>query len=473
VRRNDGAPGIDKLTLDAVEEYGIDRFLTEIQSELCEGRYRPWPARQVLIPKPGQPGQTRPLAIASVRDRVVQAALKIVFEPIFEADFLPCSFGFRPKRSAHDALHVLDNEAQRGRRWVVETDIANCFDAIPKDQLIHAVQERVCDQSVLKLLRVVLGAGVMTADGQVRQSLTGTPQGGPLSPLLCNAYLHQLDRVWSVREHGVLVRYCDDLVVMCRSREQAEAALARLGQLLAQLGLQLKQAKTRIVRLEMGGPGFDFLGFHHRLVRSRGIRGRKGVTFLARWPSDKAMRHARDRLRVLTRSSRLLASVEAVVGDMNMFLRGWGAYFRYGHSAARFAEISNYALDVWRCSSGSDINAGVAMVCPWSPTCRRTGAGWSTCREPWSHPGQVPRPGGKDRMPAVNGVGKPCAGEPHARFDGRELETRHHRPRPPQWDNLPGNRRNIRLRDLQPARCPRASSRPSCLALPPVPAQLP
>jgi RNA-directed DNA polymerase len=129
VRRNDGAPGIDKLTLDAVEEYGIDRFLTEIQTELREGRYRPLPAGQVLIPKPGQPGQTRPLAIASVRDRVVQAALKIVFEPIFEADFLPCSFGFRPRRSAHDALHVLDSEAQRGRRWVVETDIANCLGA--------------------------------------------------------------------------------------------------------------------------------------------------------------------------------------------------------------------------------------------------------------------------------------------------------------------------------------------------------
>jgi group II intron reverse transcriptase/maturase len=345
VRRNDGASGIDKLTLDAVEEYGIDRFLTEIQSELREGQYRPLPARQVLIPKPGAPGQTRPLAIASVRDRVVQAALKIVFEPIFEADFLPCSFGFRPRRSAHDALHVLDNEAQRGRRWVVETDIANCFDAIPKDQLIHAVQERVCDQSVLKLLRVVLGAGVMTADGQVRRSVTGTPQGGPLSPLLCNAYLHQLDRVWSVREHGVLVRYCDDLVVMCRSREQAETALTRLSQLLAQLGLQLKQAKTRIVRLEVGGPGFDFLGFHHRLMRSRGIRGRRGVTFLARWPSDKAMRHARDRLRALTRSSRLLLPVEAIVGDMNMFLRGWGAYFRYGHSAARFTTISHYALE--------------------------------------------------------------------------------------------------------------------------------
>jgi hypothetical protein len=167
--------------------------------------------------------------------------------------------------------------------------------------------------------------------------------GGVLSPLLCNAYLHQLDRVWVVREHGVLVRYCDDLVVICRSREQAQAALARLGQLLAQLGLELKAAKTRIVRLEVDGPGFDFLGFHHRLVRSRGTR--RGVTFLARWPSDKAMRHARDRLRALTRSSRLLLSVEAVVGDMNMFLRGWGAYFRYGHSSVHFSKISYYALE--------------------------------------------------------------------------------------------------------------------------------
>jgi RNA-directed DNA polymerase len=344
VRRNDGAPGIDKLTLGQVEEYGIDRFLAEIETVLRERRYRPLPARQVLIPKRGQSGAWRPLAIAAVRDRVVQAALKIVFEPVFEADFLPCSFGFRPKRSVHDALQVLMEESWRGRVWVVETDIANCFEAIPKDRLMRAVEERVCDQSVLTLLRVVLDAGVMM-DGTVRKSVTGTPQGGPLSPLLCNIYLHQLDRVWQVREHGVLVRFADDAVVMCRSREQAEAALVRLRRLLADLGLEPKEAKTRIVKLEVGGPGFDFLGFHHRLVRSRGVRGRKGVTFLARWPSDQAMQRARDRLRELTARSRLLLPVEAVVQDMNMFLRGWGAFFRYGHSAVRFSKISGYAQD--------------------------------------------------------------------------------------------------------------------------------
>jgi hypothetical protein len=164
-----------------------------------------------------------------------------------------------------------------------------------------------------------------------------------MSPLLCNIYLHRLDRVWDVREHGVLVRFADDAVVMCCSRQQAEAALVRLRELLADLGLQSKEAKTRIVKLEVGGPGVDFLGFHHRLVRSRGVRGRKGVTFLARWPSDQAMQRARDRLRELTVRSRLLLRVEVVVEDMNMFLRGWGAFFRYGHSSVRFDKISEYA----------------------------------------------------------------------------------------------------------------------------------
>ena len=270
----DGAPqqrraGYRRTTLADVEQYGVSRLLDEVASELREGRYRPLPARRVFIPKPGSPdGARRPLSIPSVRDRIVQAAVKIVLEPVFEADMLPCSFGFRPRRSVHDALQVLIDECWRGRRWVVETDIANCFSAIPHEKLMQAVQERVCDQAVLRLLRAMLRAGVME-DGQVRRSVTGTPQGGvDQSPLLCNVYLHRLDRAWSPREHGVLVRFADDLVVMCRSREQAEAALARLRVLLAELGLEPKAAKTRIVHLKAGGEGLDFLGFHHRLVRS-------------------------------------------------------------------------------------------------------------------------------------------------------------------------------------------------------------
>jgi RNA-directed DNA polymerase len=207
VRSNNGAPGIDKITLAAVEEYGVARLLDELASELGERRYRPLPARRVMIPKPGTAEQ-RPLSIPPVRDRIVQAAAKIVLEPVFEADFLPASFGFRPKRSAHDALQVLVDECGRGRRWVAETDIASCFSAIPHEKLMQAVQERVCDQAVLKLLRVMLRAGVME-DGQVRRPVTGTPQGGVLSPLMCNVYLHRLDRAWDERD-GVLVRFADD-----------------------------------------------------------------------------------------------------------------------------------------------------------------------------------------------------------------------------------------------------------------------
>ena len=220
---------------------------------LRERRYRPLPARRVFIPKPGTE-EKRPLSIPAVRDRVVQAALKIVLEPVFEADFLPCSFGFRPRRSAHDALQVLIDESWQGRRWVVETDIANCFEAIPHCELMQAVEERVCDQAVLALIRTLLRAGVMEG-GSLRRSAAGTPQGGVISPLLCNAYLHRLDRAWKASEHGVLVRYADDVVVMCDTREQAEAALARLTVLLANLGLEPKAAKTRIVHLAVGERG--------------------------------------------------------------------------------------------------------------------------------------------------------------------------------------------------------------------------
>jgi RNA-directed DNA polymerase len=252
VRRNNGAAGIDKTTVAMVEESGVARLLDEVAEDLRDGSYRPLAARRVFIPKPGAAEQ-RPLSIPTVRDRVVQAAMKIVLEPIFEADMLPCSS-----------------------------------------------EERVCDQAVLKLLRAMLRAGVMEGS-QVRKPVTGTPQGGVISPLLANIYLHRLDRVWDVRRHGVLVRYADDLVVMCKSRLQAEDTLEWLRLLLADLGLEPKAAKTRIVHLQVGGEGFDFLGFRHRLVRSQGRVGTKGVTFLARWPSKKAVQHARDRVHVSPR----------------------------------------------------------------------------------------------------------------------------------------------------------------------------
>jgi Reverse transcriptase (RNA-dependent DNA polymerase)/Group II intron, maturase-specific domain len=189
---------------------------------------------------------------------------------------------------------------------------------------------------------VMLRAGVME-QGLVRRDVTGTPQGGVVSPLLCNVYLHRLDRVWDVREHGVLVRFADDVLVMCKSRRQAEAALQRLRDLLAELGLAPKESKTRIVHLDVGGEGVDFLGFHHRLVRAWARTGGKQVTFLARWPANKAMQHARDRIRGLTDRSRLLLPVEWIVQDINLFLRGWAGFFKHGNSARHFEKIRYYA----------------------------------------------------------------------------------------------------------------------------------
>lgn len=342
VRRNRGAAGIDRTTIADVEEHGVTRLLDELAADLKAGTYRPLPARRVWIPKPGSTEQ-RPLSIPAVRDRIVQAALKTVIEPVFEADFLPCSFGFRPKRRAHDALQVLIDEAWRGRRWVVETDVASCFEAIPHDRLMQAIEERIVDRHVLKLLRALLRAGVMEA-GVVRGSVTGTPQGGVVSPLLANVYLHRLDRAWQTMGMGVLVRYADDVVVMCRSRREAEDALSALTAILAELGLEPKASKTRIVHLEEGGEGVDFLGFHHRWVRAKSRRFRH-VLFLARWPSDKAMQHVRDRVRELTNRRRLWLPVEAIVEDVNLVLRGWSGYFRFGNSAHHFAKVRDHALE--------------------------------------------------------------------------------------------------------------------------------
>jgi len=339
VRANRGAAGIDRETIADVERYGVSRLLDELAADLKDGSYRPLPARRVFIPKPGRPDEQRPLSIPRVRDRIVQAALKTVIEPVFEADMLECSFGFRPRRSAHDALQVLIDEAWDGKRWVAESDVSDCFGAIPHDRLMSAIEERIVDRHVLKLLRAMLRSGVME-DGSVTRTVTGTPQGGVISPCLCNVYLHRLDRQWTERGHGVLVRYADDVLALCRTRAEAEAALTALRTIVAELGLELKDAKTRIVHLEEGGEGVDFLGFHHRWVRARGARH---VCFLARWPSRQGMQHARDRIREITDRRWLLRPVDETVREVNAFLRGWAGYFRYGNSAHHFGTISDYA----------------------------------------------------------------------------------------------------------------------------------
>jgi RNA-directed DNA polymerase len=341
VRANKGAAGVDQQTIADVEEYGVAKLLDELTADLKQGRWRPLPARRVYIPKRGRPTEQRPLSIPAVRDRVVQAAARLVIEPIFEADFLPCSFGFRPRRSQHDALQVLIDESWRGRRWAAESDISNCFGEIPHSGLMSAIEERISDRNLLKLLRAMLRAGVMES-GAVHREAAGTPQGGVISPCLCNVYLHRLDRQWDERGTGVLVRFADDLLVLCHNRREAENALEALRLILAEMGLQLKQAKTRIVHLKEGGEGLDFLGFHHRRVR--GERGYEHLRFLARWPSREAMQRARNRIRELTVRKRALLPVEEVVHDVNDFLRGWANYYRYGNSRLAFTKIRTYAL---------------------------------------------------------------------------------------------------------------------------------
>jgi RNA-directed DNA polymerase len=342
VRANRGSAGVDRITITQIEESGVDAFLDGLEVELREQRYRPVPVRRVHIPKPGR-SETRPLGIPAVKDRVVQAACKLVIEPIFEADFRGCSFGFRPKRSAHDAMEVIRREVMRGRRWVIDADIGGFFDALDREILMQLVCERISDRRVLKLLGSWLRAGVLEG-ATLTHPQTGTPQGGVISPLLANVYLNALDRAWEDRhgQLGVLVRYADDLVILCRTTSQAQAAMNELRALLAELGLRLAEAKTRLVCVNEDREGFDFLGYHHRMVDSF---SKPGCRFMARWPSARATQAARQRIRELTDRRLLLLSPEDVVASLNRFLIGWGGYFRYGNSTRQFDKIDRYALD--------------------------------------------------------------------------------------------------------------------------------
>lgn len=343
VARNRGAPGVDGVGIDDIAAGGVESvraYLDGLAGQLRSGAYRPQPLRRVHIPKPGRSGETRPLGIPTIGDRVVMAATKIVIEPIFEADFHPVSYGFRPKRSAQQALEAVRIAGNQGRVWVLDADIKACFDRIDHDALIAQVQRRVVDRRVVKLLRGWLRVGVFEG-GIVSQVEAGTPQGSPMSPLLANIALHVLDEAW-LREGwrlGQLVRYCDDFVVLCPTPERAGQARSLAERTLGPLGLQLHPGKTTIVCLAAGQQGFDFLGFHHRMVASRKHRGRY---WLHKWPSNRAMASIRGKVHDLTTPRQVGRPLNAVVEQLNPVLRGWGAYFRQGNSSAKFGEIDSY-----------------------------------------------------------------------------------------------------------------------------------
>jgi group II intron reverse transcriptase/maturase len=339
VKANRGAAGIDGETLSMIEQRGVEEFLQDIQHRLQAGRYWPQPVRRQYIPKPD--GTKRPLGIPTVRDRVVQAAAKLVVEPIFEADFKECSYGFRPRRSATGALETIRLVGGRGHRYVVEIDIQKFFDTIEHEKLMRLVERRVSDRRVLKLLRKWLRAGVMV-EGRIEGTERGSPQGGVISPLLANIYLNALDGIWErqCRHLGKLVRYADDGVVLCRSKADAEESLRRLGIIMDRLGLKLHPDKTRIVELGLGKQGFVFLGCYLHIVLSRF----KGREYLFRWPSPRAMTCIRGRIRELTDRRRWagLRDIREVIEVLNPVLRGWGNYFRTGNASWKFRQVDRY-----------------------------------------------------------------------------------------------------------------------------------
>jgi RNA-directed DNA polymerase len=343
VRANKGAAGVDEQTLADIERQGEFQFIEESHRLLKEGDYHPSPVRRKYIPK--KDGKQRPLGIPTIRDRVMQMATKLVIEPIFEADFQECSFGFRPKRGAKQALERIRKACNRKGNWVVDVDIQGYFDNINQEKLMKLIAMRISDRRILKLVRKWLVAGVME-EGSVRRSDLGTPQGGVISPLLANIYLNYFDLLWERhgKQCGELTRYADDFVVVCKTRKDAMRAYELIQRIMERLELTLHPTKTRIVGLWTGEEGFDFLGMHHRRTKAETSKARVYYS-TQQWLTLKAEARIREvvKERLAPPSMRKYAFQEHVAW-LNPKIQGWRNYYNTFYGKRILAKLDWYIL---------------------------------------------------------------------------------------------------------------------------------